>query len=170
MALNIRKVSRDQLPKSNVPGRVRQPSDFDDIMAEAFEDREWRGVPYDGTEETLEKLTSELGRAVTLFDSTLPDDSPGAGKSIRVGVDEETQEPTFYFQIRDKLKTGRRKKSDGSDPSNGDVDSDIEDETDGEGVPTAAEQNDNAVATSIEDAKSAKRSRKSSAPTANFSG
>lgn len=161
MPLDIRKVSKDRLPKSNVPGKQRQPSDFDEYMAEAFEDREWRGVPYDGTEETLAKLTAELGRAVTHFDASLPDGSVGAGKSVRDGIDEDTGEPTFYFQIRDKLKTGRRKK----DAVGNEIPGTEEDEDEPgegvevEGVATSAEENDAQIATSISDAKFRKRAR-----------
>lgn len=106
MALNIKKVSKDQLPKTNVPGRQRQPSEFDELMDEAYGDREWRAVNFDGTVDGLNHLLSELNRAATF---------KNYGKSIRGGMDEngepyrdEDGDPVFYFQIRDKLATGRR--------------------------------------------------------------
>lgn len=153
MALNIRKVNKDQLPKTNVPGRTRQPSEFDPFMAEAYADGEWRGVPYDGTEDGLNALLSELGRAAS---------HAGYGKSTRAGVDDETSEPTMYFLIRDKLPTGRRGKgmedgTEAEDSTDGDADS-AKDSPDGVEIGsgnTGAE----AIATSIEDAKSSKRGR-----------
>lgn len=166
MSLTIRKVSKDELPKSNVPGRQRQPSDFDSIMEEAFNDGEWREVVYDGTVENLNYLLGELNRAAVFCDY---------GKSVRgvISKDEETGETddpvrnddgdaVFFFQIRTKLKTGRRgprKDADGN-PIAG---------TDGEGEPVEVDTNgtgtgdDDAglseIATSIEDAKSSKRGR-----------
>lgn len=158
MTLNIRKVTKDQLPKTNVPGRTRQPSDFDPYMEEAYADGDWRGVPYDGTEDGLNTLLNELGRAAS---------HAGYGKSTRVGMDEDTNEPTMYFLIRDKLPTGRRSKGEGDNPSEG-----TEGEGEGEGSENGAsdsapdgveiggtELNEKAIATSIDDAKSAKRSR-----------
>lgn len=158
MALDIRKVTKDQLPKTNVPGRQRQPSDFDDIMEEAFSDGEWRAVNFDGTKENLQHLLSELNRATVFYNY---------GKSIRGGLDEEDQpvvdedgKPVFYFQIREKLKTGRR------GPRTADSDSDVEgDETDADQSSVVGEDVGLAeIADSVEDAKSSKRGRKSQDP------
>jgi hypothetical protein len=156
MALTIRKVSKEELPKTNVPGRQRQPSEFDPLMEEAYQDKEWREVVYDGTVETLNTLLSELNRAAVHF---------GYGKSVRGAIekDEETgevEEPVrnkdgeavFFFQIRDKLKTGRR------GPRNVE-DGEETDETETEGVEIGASDLD-PIAESIEDAKSNKRGRR----------
>lgn len=151
MALNIRKVNKDQLPKTNVPGRTRQPSEFDPFMAEAYQDNEWRGVPYDGTEEGLNTLLSELGRAAQ---------HAGYGKSTRTGVDEDTKEPTLYFLIRDKLPTGRRSKGEGEGEGEDSPDGvEIGEANEVGGPDTSDDQGLEAIATSIEDAKSSKRGR-----------
>lgn len=152
MVLQIRKVSRESLPKSNTPGRTRQPSDFDDCMREAYEDGEWRGVPYSGVEEDLDKLVSELTRAVVHFDNELVElgFEEGAGKSMKDGIDEETGEPTLFFQIRPKMKTGRRGPRSKDKNGNG---------TDSEGVLTAAERDEEEIAASVADATASKRKR-----------
>lgn len=153
MTLNIRKVTKDQLPKTNVPGRTRQPSDFDPYMEEAYVDGDWRGVPYDGTEEGLNALLNELGRAAQ---------HAGYGKSTRAGMDEETNEPTLYFLIRDKLPTGRRGKSVEGEEGDGDGNPEANANGDGDGDGTGAggtADNEQAISTSIEDAKAAKRGR-----------
>lgn len=158
MALEIRKVSKDQLPKTNVPGRQRQPSDFDEIMEEAFNDGEWRAVNFDGTKENLAHLLSELNRATVFYNY---------GKSIRGGLDEEDNaivddegKPVFYFQIREKLKTGRRgpRNAEGAE-----VESD-DDETADETSVVGEDVGLGEIAESVEDAKSSKRGRKNHDP------
>lgn len=150
MALNIRKVTKDQLPKTNVPGRTRQPSDFDPYMEEAYQDGEWRGVPYGGTEEGLNTLLNELGRAAS---------HAGYGKSTRTGVDEDTNEPTLYFLIRDKLPTGRRSKGEDDGDEGNPEGVEVGEDAGNSGPDTSDDQGLEGIATSIEDAKSAKRER-----------
>lgn len=167
MALTIRKVSKDELPRTNVPGRQRQPSDFDELMKEAFEDGEWREVEYDGTIENLNHLLGELNRSTVFF---------GFGKSVRgvINQDDETGEteepvrneagtPVFFFQIREKLKTGRRgprKDAEGNVIEGIEGESETDESAEGVEVGHSDDTDMDSIATSIEDAKSSKRGRK----------
>lgn len=129
MTLNISKVSRDEVPKLAVPGRTREPSDFDDVIGEAYADGEWRAVPFSDQDE-LSHLWKELGRAVTFYNANLDEDESRVGTSKRVDGEESG---TFYFRVRNKLATGRRGPRTTED---GTVEDDGDDEDVAEEVPT----------------------------------
>lgn len=177
MALEIRKVNKSVLPKSNQPGRTRQPSDFDDYIEDAYADTQinaetsWREVPYDGTEESLTRLLADLGRAVIFVGEGKGKDGKGYGKSLR-GVPNweeddaatlnEDGEPVFYFQIGDKKNTGRRgprgpRKTVVVDGETVDIDSDDEGDDTGEASLAEIEQS---VESAKSDSGTTKRGRK----------
>lgn len=160
MALEIRKVSKAALPaRLATPGRVRRPSEFDDVIESAYEawqadpDEAWFEVPYDGSEDEFNYMAAELNRSVVFFGIY--------GKSIRGGFDTEAGvstkngegTPVFWFQVRDKLTTGPRK----SRSKNGDGDG-----SEGEDDDVNMQE----IEQSIEDAKSSssKRGRKTQDP------
>lgn len=103
MALEVKRVTKADIPKSASPGRTRKESDFDEIVPDAYAawqtdpETAWYAVPYDGSDDEFNRLKSELTRAV---------DHLGHGKTTRAGVDEDTKLPTFWFQVRDKIKSG----------------------------------------------------------------
>lgn len=136
MPLTIRKVNKSVLPaRAATPGRTRKPSDFDDLVIPAYEawqadpEEAWYEVEFDGSKEEYEDLVGELNRAVLNFRDD--DGETIYGKSIRGGYNEETDEvtrnengkPVFWFQVRDKLKTGgrgpRKNRKENDDNSNG---------------------------------------------------
>lgn len=183
MALNIRKVSKDALPKSNQPGRTRKPSEFDDLMQGYYEEWQadhdaWNEITFNGQEE-FDYLVGELNRAAIFG---------GFGKSIRGGLDDDGNvistnddgETVFYFQVRDKLKTGkkgprgpRKNKATGEamlDADGNPIELDSDDDDDSpdsledstESNTDTVDENLAAIEVSIEDAKSGKRGRRSS--------
>lgn len=191
MALKIRKVNKDVLPKTQQPGRTRQPSEFDSLMQGAYEDWKinpdtaWNEVVFDGTEDEFNSLVGELNRAAIFHKY---------GKSVRGGLDDDgnvlsyhvdedgndTDEPVFYFQIRDKRNTGkkgprgpRKNKKTGEElrdadgnlielDDDSDSDDSLSDSTNGNGQHESTESSTDPlteIAESIEDAKSSKRGR-----------
>jgi hypothetical protein len=175
MALQVRKVAKDELPKANMPGRTRQSSDFDELIDEAYADGEWREVVYDGTLENFNYLLAELNRAV-IHVGNLDGRDGKYGKSIRgaISKDDETGEVTepvrnpdgdavFFFLIRDKLRTGPRgpRKTGQVDADGNEVELDEGDEPSGVSYGVDGEEVEE-LADSITEAKSSKRGRKSS--------
>lgn len=102
MALNIKQVQKSDIPKSALPGRVRKDSEFDDFITAAYEawkqdpETAWFAVEYDGSDERFNELKNELTRAASAHN---------VGKTARAGKDENGI-ATFWFQIRDKIKSG----------------------------------------------------------------
>lgn len=190
MALKIRKVNKDVLPKTQQPGRTRQPSEFDSLMQGAYEDwqndpdNSWQEVTFDGTEDEFNNLVGELNRAAIYS---------GYGKSVRGGVDDDgnvlsyhvdedgndTDEPVFYFQIRDKRNTGkkgprgpRKNKKTGEElrdadgnlielDDDSDSDDSLSDSSNGNGENKTYAEEVTELEALVQDAKTGKRSRKS---------
>lgn len=176
MTIEIKKVNRSVLPKTSTPGRTRKPSDFDEIIDQAYQewqsdpDNAWFEVVYDGTKKDYEFQVAELTRAVLHvgagkgIDDEETGEPRGYGKSIRGAYDEDTDtaytnedgQPAFWFQVRDKYNTGRR------GPRKGHEDADVDD---GNGADELSQNERDAglgeIEQSISDAKSSKHQRRS---------
>lgn len=105
VTLTVKAVTKADIPKSSSPGRARKESNFDEHIEPAYQrwlaegKNAWNAVPFDGTDEQFKELSTELTRATA---------HRGYGKQIRRGVDQETNEPTFWFLVRNKIGSGPR--------------------------------------------------------------
>lgn len=111
MTLNISKIDKREVPKLAVPGRTREPSEFDEYLPNAYEDGEWRIAEFENTE-NLAELLNELARSASHFKyGTSKRALDANGEVIKLTeLDDlgEVGSGTFYFCVRDKLATGRR--------------------------------------------------------------
>lgn len=76
----------EKLPKYRGVGRSRTPSDFDDIVQQAYDDGRPRSVPFED-ESDVESIKKEITKATEFF---------GFGKDFRVA------DGRVHFQVRDK--------------------------------------------------------------------
>lgn len=113
----------DFTPDRKTPGRVRQPSYFDDILRDekVFNSNRWQMVPVTGKEHS-EATLRELNRAkLHLNKQGLEEGLP------EIGLDLDVREDAVYYKSRTAQKR-ERKNGNGSSPDT-DVDTDSAEET-----------------------------------------
>lgn len=93
MALNIQRVSADEIPSTKHTGRKRTPSVFDDFMYDMGED-EWIRIETP-TDDDLKEFERELTKALNF-----------AGK----GADKRYGDGVAYFHVRPRIAKPRQAK------------------------------------------------------------
>jgi hypothetical protein len=97
---------KDFQPDRKTPGRVRQPSYFDDVLrsSEVFESGEWQMVPVSG-EEHAQATLRELNRAKLHLNKTGLEEDPPLPE---IGLDLDVREDAVYYKSRTAQKRERR--------------------------------------------------------------
>lgn len=93
----VETVPSHAVPKRAARGRVRKPSPFDDVMAPAHEDGEWRKVSYANVSQR-DDIKSELQRA---------------GQHANVTVEKFDADGAVWFHVIDKVRKPRNTESNG---------------------------------------------------------
>jgi hypothetical protein len=104
---------KDFQPDRKTPGRVRQPSYFDDVLRrdDVFESGEWQMIPVN-SKEHAEAAKRELNRAKLWLNKTGLEADPPLPE---IGLDLDEREDVVYFKSRTAQKRERKNGNSTSD-------------------------------------------------------